>query len=312
VTTSDSKNRWLVLLGRLAMAASLVFLAVSLVASLGDLPRTQLNRASLLALLLTVALFVVTNAIGALAWGQLISRSARNTVRYAHVFRIWATSNVAKYLPGNVFHYVGRGVLAQRAGFAMGAIVTSMIVEALILCLSPLVLVALGLLTSSFRFDLVARLTSKLTSAEYVVGIGGLLVAGIAAACFFPDLRRRAIGSLAMVGIPASMTALAGYLVNFLLMGCAAKVLLDAFWHVGPSIGWYELSCGYALAFLLGYILPGAPGGIGVREAVMVGLFRGAIGTAPALGLVVLLRLASIAGDFVSFAIARGVRESAA
>ena len=310
--TAPSKDDLLVLLGRLLMVVSLVFLASTLVANFDEMPRIQLNGASVFTLVLAVASSVVVNAIGALAWGRLLGASARNAAAYPLVFRIWAMSNVARYLPGNVFHYASRAALAQRAGFPIGAVVTSMTLEAFFVCLAPLVLVLLGVLTNSLRFASVGQVVGQVTLVHYVVAIGVLVCGGAAAAYFFPGVWNRISRNIAGVGIAALTAALVGYLITFLVMGTASMALLDAFWNVDQAIGWYELSCGYALAFLLGYIVPGAPGGIGIREGIMVALFSAAIGAGPVLGLAVLLRLASIVGDVISFAIGYLVREQAA
>ena len=122
----------------------------------------------------------------------------------------------------------------------------------------------------------------------------------------------RIFRNLSRIRVLPSGAALGSCVIPFLVMGAAALVLLEAVWHVDDAVGWYELSCGYALAFLLGYIVPGAPGGIGIREVIMVGLFSTTIGAGPALGIAVLLRFASIVGDFLSVAIACSARDHAA
>ena len=58
----------------------------------------------------------------------------------------------------------------------------------------------------------------------------------------------------------------------------------------------------FLLSWILGFIVPGAPGGIGVREAALT-LFVGAyFPTDIALFGIVIYRLINVLGDFIAFA----------
>ena len=57
----------------------------------------------------------------------------------------------------------------------------------------------------------------------------------------------------------------------------------------------------YAVAWVLGFVMPGAPGGLGVREVVLLAALDPLYGSATAVGLAVALRLVTTLGDGVSF-----------
>jgi len=57
----------------------------------------------------------------------------------------------------------------------------------------------------------------------------------------------------------------------------------------------------FSLSWLAGFLTPGAPAGIGVREAVMIALMEGIIGTSNSLIISVLFRLVTITGDVMMF-----------
>jgi hypothetical protein len=61
------------------------------------------------------------------------------------------------------------------------------------------------------------------------------------------------------------------------------------------------LSGAFALSWIVGYITPGAPAGLGVREVVLVSLLTPALGGGNAVGLSLALRLATTIGDGVCF-----------
>ena len=56
----------------------------------------------------------------------------------------------------------------------------------------------------------------------------------------------------------------------------------------------------YTFAWLVGFVVPFAPSGLGVREATLIALLAPVVGAAPATALTVGLRLANVAGDFLA------------
>jgi uncharacterized membrane protein YbhN (UPF0104 family) len=63
-----------------------------------------------------------------------------------------------------------------------------------------------------------------------------------------------------------------------------------------PHDYWLLISV-FALAWVVGFITPGAPGGLGVREALMVLMLAPAYTAASASVLVIALRIATTLGD---------------
>jgi hypothetical protein len=93
------------------------------------------------------------------------------------------------------------------------------------------------------------------------------------------------------------------------MMGLMLK--LQAQWFFGVTEGSvFELTCLFAVAWLAGYVVPGAPGGLGVREAMMVLLLSPILGAGTAVGLGVTLRVTTTVGDAVAFLIGLWLRRS--
>ena len=97
-------------------------------------------------------------------------------------------------------------------------------------------------------------------------------------------------------------------LVPFLLAGLTVHLILSAVWPEQAQPGWAEFIPGFALAFALGFVTPGAPAGVGVRDFVLWVLYAPTLGQGLAAGLFLLLRLSQIAGDVLTFAAASLVR----
>jgi uncharacterized membrane protein YbhN (UPF0104 family) len=89
-----------------------------------------------------------------------------------------------------------------------------------------------------------------------------------------------------------------------MLNGVVIALLVNGLWRTEVALPWYRFSWGYSLAWLAGFIVPGAPGGIGIREAVFIALFGRELGEGTAAGLAVLLRVITSVGDVMTFGIA--------
>ena len=60
----------------------------------------------------------------------------------------------------------------------------------------------------------------------------------------------------------------------------------------------------YAVSWLAGFIVPGAPAGLGVREAIMLAVLGPLYGSALAIGLSIAARLVSTSGDLLALLLA--------
>ncbi len=97
--------------------------------------------------------------------------------------------------------------------------------------------------------------------------------------------------------LPSWRRAVLAYALNFLLLGSALAAL--AFVVADPPLTTLPLAVGaFALSWVAGFLLPGAPAGLGVREAVLVALLSPSVDRA--LPIVLGFRLATTLGDLLS------------
>ncbi len=98
--------------------------------------------------------------------------------------------------------------------------------------------------------------------------------------------------------------------ISTLFGGLVIFLLADLFDNVN-SVSYLQYTAGFALAFLAGFVVPGAPGGIGIREYSFVLLFQNQLGEGIALQVILLFRLISILGDLSIFLAAYYFKKSA-
>jgi hypothetical protein len=184
-------------------------------------------------------------------------------LEYGEVSRVYHATQLAKYIPGSVWHFVGRVGAYRERGLSAPCIRDAMIVENVFLLGGAFLygLVMIGLTQG----DLIMRVIREL-DALIMVPLG-LIGFGLVIAALF---RKRLVPLGGRVSRqPALFSGMvATQLLIWILMGLFWAVLITP--HDEASRQWVYQTGLFALAFVLGFITPIAPAGIGVRETVLV------------------------------------------
>ena len=271
------------------LGAALVWLAGrSLLHNWNDLQAQQMTWAIRPAWLFAAFLVMLGSyALQIEVWRRVVAALGFR-LRWAQAARVCTVSNLGKYVPGKVWAIAGAALLAQREGVAAGAAVAAAVL------LQGLAL-ASGVAVSAFLApDLLGGLAPALRASIWVVG--ALAVAGSFALSIAP--LRSAVQRLLPARVPPlpalSPTVLAGALAaNGLVWGATGlsfiwltRGLLD-----GVAIPWGLATAVFTLAYIAGLIAVFAPGGIFVRESLVVLLLTGTVGPKIALALALASRV---------------------
>jgi len=216
------------------------------------------------------------------------------------LLRIYGTSQLAKYLPGNVMHFAGRQIMARRLGFGHKPVAMASIFETAGMIVVAVALGGAGLLAAPDMPALPGHVDLRVVSLVCILAVA--LAAGIALFHRFRTVGRD--GTLPRThGFWRTMA-----LVLILYALCFAAMPLVFSGIVYAAEGrWQPMHVFGVLivAWLLGYVTPGAPGGVGVREAVIVSGTAAVIGTGDAVVYAVLFRVATVLADLELFLLAR-------
>jgi len=258
--------------------------------------------------------YAVFPFISAYTWKLAVELVSRRPMSFEQAFGVYVTTNVAKYLPGNVLQYVGRNYAGARHGWSHRELALGTLVELGAIVAVPLALLAAlfvaglwtlpdGLVLDAGRLPGAAALGIAAALVVLVVAIlasrGARIVAG------FEEWRREgaAMASAARTGAFAGKVALLS-LAGFL--GTTALFYAIALQLVGLPLraaDFFSVGCALTLAGYAGILTPGVPGGIGVRESASV-ILLAAYGYDPAgvVAATLLARIGSIAGDVIALA----------
>ncbi|MHA3904150.1 hypothetical protein ACTPOE_11530 [Castellaniella sp. WN] len=169
---------------------------------------------------------------------------------------IYASSDVAKYMPGGVWAIVGRVMHYRDLGLSAGAISKALLLENL----------GLGVTALMLGTPAAIAMASK---AGWLGGQGWSAIATVVTVMVWAGVRllRRRVVVISRASVGIGSLALAVMMLGWVAMGTSFFLLLATF---GGWLEWLWMVGTYAVAFTAGMVAIFAPAGAGVREGVLV------------------------------------------
>jgi uncharacterized membrane protein YbhN (UPF0104 family) len=242
---------------------------------------------------------LVAHAWGGWVWGWILRAFGEGSISNRWSMGVYLQTTVAKYLPGNVWHFVGRVRAAQRSGIPVEVGVLSVGLEAALMAVAAavvgilhqiywggLALVGLYLLRPRLLNPLLRRLATfkQRTLKQKILKPETLTPDMTGSGGYGPHLQHYPWGILG---------AEVGFVV---LRGLGFGILLADLVPLGWS-QWLTVMGSFGLAWGAGLIVPGAPGGIGVFETGILLLLDGSISSPELIVATGLYRLVSIGAE---------------
>ncbi|MPV38968.1 lysylphosphatidylglycerol synthase domain-containing protein [Georgenia subflava] len=209
--------------------------------------------------------------------------------------RVFYLAQLGKYVPGTAWAYVAQMELGRKKGIDRASSVLAILLGAGLTVLLALVAGLLVLGAPSLSWLPVAAQVAVVVLAAAAVlvlavrpGVVGAVTRRVPALASRLGEVFPAAGSL-RPAIGWSAAAWGAYGVHLWLL--AAPTGLTGADGLRLAVG------GFAIAWVCGFLAVLVPAGVGVREAVLVGLLAGSIGSGPALAVAVLSRFLIIAAE---------------
>ncbi len=187
--------------------------------------------------------------------------------------RVYLLTNIAKYLPGNVWHFYGRISALTKKGGSIGEATFSVVLEPLLMAAAALFIglisTSLGWLETSFELKIVVLQVLSLITV--FIGIHPRILNPVLYRLSKNKSKTKAIEPVQIKGYPlAPFLGEIGFLIfrgtGFLLTFIALK-------SIAP-LQIPQLISAFSFAWLFGLVVPGAPGGIGIFEATAIALLN--------------------------------------
>ncbi|CNB48707.1 Uncharacterised protein [Yersinia frederiksenii] len=225
----------------------------------------------------------LANTLLSIAWWCILAGLGIKVDCYWAV-RTYAITQVTKYVPGNIFQFVGRQALGMAKGLPAWALVKSSVWE-------------IGLIAfcgSLFGFFILPIFIDNYYINTWVCLILFLLTVFLS----FVVLRKYLN--------PDFSKALLCYIIFLIISGLLFLALVfiqNKSFEISGVSNVFILCGTYIIAWLVGLITPGAPAGVGIRELILLFLLNGIIEENNLLSAILLGRLVTIGGDALFYII---------
>lgn len=238
-------------------------------------------------LIASTACWVLVNTALGVGWSA-INRIFGSKVGLMVSVYVSFRTQIAKYLPGNVFHVMGRVVVARQHGVNASMAGLATVIEAFVL------IVFASLLGISFLFR-----QGYLIPALLAFGLG-IGVVGLVLGSSFLRANLGLTQPLRPSGPTDFLVGASSYLSVFLLQALMFAIFVTVpAQPIGLSFG--RILEMVSVTWVAGFVVIGAPGGLGVREAAYSLFATSADVKLNLLYIASWLRVSSILGDLICF-----------
>ncbi|MBP5378778.1 MAG: flippase-like domain-containing protein [Ruminococcus sp.] len=292
------------LAGHLVVIAALAFVIKKIIdmdIKLSDLSSPRVIAAFAISFVIQTAQII----IGCWSWLLFTRSLSGQKIPYSAAMPVFTRSNIYKYLPGNVFQYVGRNQLAADMKISHVDVACATVLDVLF-CVFWTGVVSVLLLGSR-----IGSLFEKYGKNLFIVAAAGILLltaAFIVLRLKFRDKLKAYLSRYSKAFEKNNRPQLLGGIFYFLAHNCvSAAMYMGCVALIVPQADMKEVAAltgAFLFAWIIGFVTPGAPGGIGIREGVM--LFVCGEKFADRIVLFVLvMRIASVFADVAAFVIGK-------
>ncbi len=182
-----------------------------------------------------------------------------------HVIFVYLKTVIFKYAPGNVFHFLGRHSLSKTHGLSHKSIAFANGVEILLQLFAVSFIIMIGTLF----FDISLNVGEYIVLSKTKILLAFSLLIFLVVIVLFKKKYRETL--LSQEALFSLMRVFIYHLV--FLLGSALILIGVYFFLLDVPFTFsilVQTILASSVAWLLGFIVPGAPGGVGIREAILV------------------------------------------
>ena len=290
--------RWFILGG------TLFFLVKTFKDRWQEITAVRLDESGWFLLLAALIVTLLAHIWSGWVWTWILS-TFKLSLGTLKAIRVYLITNIAKYLPGNVWHFYGRiTAVTKHSQSSLGAATLSVLLEPLLMAASALLIglisAGLGLLETSFDLKVVTLQIFSLIAV--LVGIHPRILNPIVHRLSRSKGNRETAEIVDLKSYP--LLPFLGEMGFLVFRGMGFLLTFMALKSVSP-MQIPQLISAFSFAWLLGLIVPGAPGGLGIFESTAIALLDNTqFPTAIVFTTVALFRVVSILAEAIAAGIA--------
>ncbi|TGK07883.1 hypothetical protein EHO59_07255 [Leptospira semungkisensis] len=269
-----------------------------------NLPQIHWNSISLFGSIGSVFLYSLNILAGGLIWHVLL-RDYGVTISVKESIHIVCLAQFGKYLPGNVGQHIGRVAIANEKKIPAAITLQTILMESILLAVIGISISLVGFFAYEFAnlndsrgfiLQMVVICLGALFLPKILILLANKFAKG--------KLEKLAGGNpLRIPNFSALSIAALLYVFTFVNLGIILDIIAKTIFQYSES-NIFFLTTAFAWSWILGYLAPGAPAGLGVREAVIIASLSSKYDPGIAIGLSIVLRFITTIGDGAVFLVA--------
>lgn len=290
--------RWVIFGGML------FFLAKALKDHWREVAAIRIDGAGWLCLAIAAVVTLLAQTWAGWMWSWIL-REFKHPMSTLWLIQVYLKTNIAKYLPGNVFHYSGRIWILTKAGVPTPTATLSVLIEPILFAAAALLLILIPnqinreFLQNPWSWQVFCSVTVLMLLHPWFLNP----VLKILEKFEGKPKNSTATDALDLKIERYPLIPLGGAIGFLLIRGLGFLLIFMALTPVNLSQVPMLVSS-FNLAWVSSLIIPGAPGGIGVFEATAVALLNEPFSTGVVLSVAALYRLISIVSETVGAGVA--------
>lgn len=268
-----------------------------------SLPAIEWGTAGVTVLVAAMLIYMFQVSLAGMAW-HLWLRSVSEPSHLSLAVALFAISQIAKYMPGGIAQHVARVALGRRHGLGTPGIVITITLEQSWALIAGIVVAATAL---AFVGPTLAGIDMPSPLRLMVIAVVALIIPFIGIWLIGksrPRFMNRWLGER-RIPRPSTTILISCFLLYGLGLATAGWTIdLLARYLLGAEDSHILLAVGvFAVAWVAGFLAPVSPGGVGVREAVLLAGLAPAYGPGTAVAAAISYRVVSSVGDGLAFAL---------
>ena len=256
-----------------------------------------------------ISLFItfLSHVFAGFIWYFILEKTFTQKIKLFWILKVYLITNMAKYIPGNIWHFYGRINTIYKKGITLGIASISVLLEPLLMAASALLITlishGIGVISISENnllliLELIILIITLISFHPKVINP---IIHHLSKLKFKNKVQENEVLKTELKSYP--LIPLIGELIFVILRSIGFLLIVNALTPIN-ILQIPILISTFSFAWLLGLVVPGSPGGLGIFEATIIALLNNQFPQEVIIISVAIFRIISILAEVIAAAIA--------
>lgn len=291
------KKKIIEILGWIISAAALYFVYQNVINIDLEAAKAKVSYSWIPYIIIFITIYVILMGFLATGWRYMLELLHGSELPKWRIIGIYTKTQIYKYIPSNLMHVIARIYFATQLGPSKSNVVQSYFLEIVFMVLIGILIVLISTLTGSFSLsdELINEIRDFSGGKLKGFSLGILVFGALAIGFYLVKALRNYKSSLNRQNLMRLLKLAVLLLAFFYGMGLVEYFVFYSL--LGMDITFLYVIALFTITWLGMFVIPGAPGGIGVREFIVITLLSPIYGPDdPTIGIII-FRVITVLGD---------------